>query len=263
MAEHTRPPDAAGEPVLRSDRARRVAGVLRRQILLGAFPSGVLPDERVLVADFGASRNAVREALKLLSGEGLVARRRGIGTVVTVHPYRHPLDQLAGLAEALQHHGAVVNRVRVARALAPPPDVAHRLRLGPGERAVYLERLRLLEGEPVSLDCTYLAPVVGAPLLALPRETLEQRDVFQLIETVCGLALGEAELAVQAVSVDPATAEILAMPASGALFLIERLTRLADGRPVDLEYLHLRGDRMSLHGVLARGDRKWRVGAAG
>lgn len=242
---------------LRSDRARRVANILRRQVMLGAFPSGLLPEERSLIADFGTSRNTVRAALRLLSDEGLVERRRGIGTVVTAHPYRHPLNELTGLAEALQGHGQVVNQVRVAHSLRPPPDVARRLGLPPGERAVYLERLRLLEAEPVSLDCTYLAPDIGEALLALPRAELEAQDVFHLIETVPGLRLGTAEMAVQAVVADPATAEILTMPRGGALFLIERLTRLADGRPVDVEFLHLRGDRISLHGLLARSGEGW------
>jgi GntR family transcriptional regulator len=35
--------------------------------------------------------------------------------------------------------------------------------------------------------------------------------------------------------------------------MVERLTRLADGRPVDLEYIRIRGDRLVLHGELTRG----------
>ncbi len=35
--------------------------------------------------------------------------------------------------------------------------------------------------------------------------------------------------------------------------MVERLTRLADGRPVDLEYIRMRGDRVVLHGELSRG----------
>lgn len=250
--------EAAGEPggtavPLRADTARRIAGVLRRQILRGAFGSGLLPDERALGVEFAASRNAVRDALRVLADEGLVERRRGVGTVVRSRPYRHPIDELAGLAEALRRHGRVENRVRAAHRLPAPPAVAHRLQLLPDHEVVYLERLRLLDGQPVSLDCTYLAPEVGTPLLRLPRRELEDNDVFHLIETVCGHPLGTADVTVQAVTADAATARVLGMPAPGALLLVERLTRLGGGRPVDLEYLHVRGDRISLHGTLARG----------
>ncbi|KIZ19226.1 GntR family transcriptional regulator [Streptomyces natalensis] len=243
---------AAGEGLTRADRARRVAQVLRGQVLRGAFPGGVLPDERALIAEFGTTRNTVREALGLLRDEGLVERRRGVGTVVVGRTYRHPLGELSGLAEVLQRHGTVVNEVREAQAVRPPGAVARRLGLAEGEPAVYLERLRRVDGTPLSLDCTYLIPEVGEPLLARGRGALEGQDVFDLIERGVGLPLGRAEVSVQAVVADPATCAVLAMPEGGAVLAVERLTRLADGRPADLEFIQLRGDRLTLHATLDR-----------
>ncbi|WP_329396435.1 GntR family transcriptional regulator [Streptomyces lydicus] len=242
----------AGDGLTRADRARRVAHVLRGQVLRGAFADGVLPDERALVAEFGTSRNTVREALGLLRDEGLVARRRGVGTVVVGRAYQHPLGELSGLAEVLQRHGTVVNEVREARSVRPPLTVARRLGLAEGTPAVYLERLRRVDGLPLSLDCTYLIGEVGEPLLARGREALERQDVFDLIERVAGAPLGRAEVSLQAVMADPATCAVLAMPGGGAVLAVERLTRLADGRPADLEFIHLRGDRLTLHATLDR-----------
>ncbi|MYW03863.1 GntR family transcriptional regulator [Streptomyces sp. SID3343] len=244
-------PESPG-PVTRADRARQIANVLRAQVLRGAFPGGVLPDERALIAEFGASRNTVREALGLLRDEGLVERRRGVGTVVLGRVYEHPLGELSGLAGVLSGRGDVVNEIREFRTVRLPAAVARRLERTEGSPGVYLERLRRVDGTPLSLDCTYLTPEVGEPLLALPRETLENHDVFDLIETVAGSALGAAEVSVQAVVADPATCAILTMPAGGAVLAVDRLTRLADGRPVDLEYLHVRGDRLTLHVTPAR-----------
>jgi GntR family transcriptional regulator len=34
--------------------------------------------------------------------------------------------------------------------------------------------------------------------------------------------------------------------------MVERLTHLADGRPVDLEWIRFRGDRLTMHGRLER-----------
>ncbi|KUL49458.1 GntR family transcriptional regulator [Streptomyces sp. NRRL F-4489] len=248
-----------GDGSTRADRARRVAHVLRGQVLRGAFPGGVLPDERALIAEFGTSRNTVREALGLLRDEGLVERRRGVGTVVVGRAYEHPLGELAGLAEVLQRYGTVVNEVREARPVRAPASVARRLGLPEGSPAVYLERLRRVDGTPLSLDCTYLIPEVGEPLLALGRARLENRDVFELIENAAGMPLGSAEVSVRAVVADPATCAVLAMPAGGAVLAVDRLTRLADGRPADLEFIHLRGDRLTLR---ARMDRV-REGDAG
>ncbi|MEZ5211023.1 GntR family transcriptional regulator [Gordonia sp. (in: high G+C Gram-positive bacteria)] len=232
----------------RADDARVVADVLRRGIDRGER-TGAL-DERALAAEFGVSRNAVRDALALLCGEGQIDRAPRVGTHVIRRRAPHGIDALRGLKETLRTYGAVRNEVRVATVVRAPAAVARRLRLEPGGEVVYIERLRLLDDEPVSLDLTYLAPDVGVPVLA---HDLENTDVFALLEQVSGERLHSAEQSVEAANADPHSAANLAVPAGTALLLIERLTRLGpDARPVDLEYLRMRSDRISLHATALR-----------
>ena len=260
---------------LRSDRARQVADLLRRQVLAGAFtPAGpasraetsagtgpgtgaghgpgarpALPAENCLAREFGVSRNAVRDALDLLRAEGLVERVPGVGTVVAARKYPHGLDHLLGLGETLREHGEITNEVRAAGLVTAPPEVAARLRQPPGGRVVYLERLRHLNGVPLSLDLTYLTADAGEPLLA---QDLVHQDIFVLLEQHSGQPLGAAELTVEAVSADRHSAAVLGTTAGAALLMVERLTHLADGLPVDLEYIRFRGDRLALRGQLTR-----------
>src|SRR5690348_6036537 len=104
----------------RADRARQVADVLRRQVLHGIYSGGMLPPEPELAAEFGVSRNAVRDALDLIRDEGLVDRVPGVGTVVATLKYAHGLDDLRGLAEVLCDHGDVTNEVRTSGVIAVP-----------------------------------------------------------------------------------------------------------------------------------------------
>ncbi|WP_370946246.1 GntR family transcriptional regulator [Amycolatopsis sp. cg5] len=94
----------------RSDSARQLADVLRRQILADE----PLPCEQDLCAEYAATRNTVREALDLLRADGLITRQPGIGTVVVGHKVPHGLNRLGGLAEILREHGEVTNEVRTA-----------------------------------------------------------------------------------------------------------------------------------------------------
>ncbi|WP_428956851.1 GntR family transcriptional regulator [Streptomyces sp. cg35] len=238
--------DSAG----RAARARRAADVLRQRIVDGDYADGALPDERILGRSLGATRNVVREALNLLRDEGLVTRRRGIGTHVTARKCGHGLDRLVGLAEELTPYGTVTNEVREAR-LVPhaPPAITERLGLADRCDAVYIERLRRLDGTPLSLDSTWLAPDIGRPLLD---RRLTDRDLFALIEETSGTRLGSAEVTVHAVTAEPDTARLLEVADGAALFTIDRLTRLADGRPVDVESLRVRTDRFALRTVLPR-----------
>ncbi|GLW12851.1 putative GntR-family transcriptional regulator [Microtetraspora sp. NBRC 13810] len=233
----------------RSDRARQVADLLRREIVRGRFGAGHLPPEAALAREFGASRNTVRDALAVLRAEGLVERCPGVGTTVAAEKYPHGLHRLLGLAETLYEHGEVTNEVRAMSVIDAPPPVAARLGLPDGERVVYVERLRRLNGLPLSLDLTYLARDVGEPLFDAD---LVRNDVFVLLERVAGQPLGPAELTVEAVNADPHTAAVLGVPRGAALLLVERCAHLADGRPVDLEYIRFRGDRLTMSGRLRR-----------
>jgi GntR family transcriptional regulator len=232
----------------RADRARQVADLLRHQIHSGAYDDG-LPAEQELAAEFFVSRNTIREALSALKNEGLIERGPKIGTHVAQRKYDHGLDALLGLKETFKGHGEVHNEVRAAMAVTAPPSIAQRLRLEPGQQVVFVERLRYLGGLPLSLDQTYLAPDIGAQILTQP---LENNDLFALIEQLSGHLLGSASLALEAIAADAHSAAALQVPDGAALLMLERLTSLDDGRPVDLEYIRMRGDRITMRGSLIR-----------
>ena len=228
--------------------------MLRQQIHADTYPDG-LPAELELAAEFSVSRNTIREALAALKHEGLIDRGPRVGTHVAQRKYAHGLDALLGLKETFKDLGEVRNEVRAAMPVTAPPSVARRLRLKPGERAVLVERLRYLGDVPLSLDLTYLAPDIGRLVLNHPlKNPLEEEDLFALIEQVSGQRLGSATLALEAIPADAHSAATLQVPEGAALLMLERLTSLADGTPVDLEYIRMRGDRITMRGNLVRSE---------
>ncbi|BBX60927.1 GntR family transcriptional regulator [Mycobacterium saskatchewanense] len=231
----------------RADAARWVRDVLRGQILEGAFGGlaaarPALPSESALAAELGVSRNAIREALKLLRAEGLITRVQGSGTFVTGAKLRQHLDRLEGLAESLAGHRIPVeNRVLSVRESTATPFVAAKLQLPENAPILFIERLRSVGGVPLSLDTTSLR--AGAiPLDA----NFDSDDVFTIIETKLGVRLGWAEITVESVLADATTSELLRVRPGAPLLLLHRLTHLEDGTPFDLETVRYRGDRCSL-----------------
>ncbi|GAA4382609.1 GntR family transcriptional regulator [Tsukamurella soli] len=251
--ESTTDPTQPGHPVptrrtARADNARPVADVIRQTIVDGGFDGG-LPSDDTLAREFRVSRNTVRAALALLREEGWIDRAPRLGTTVAQRTVDHRLDSLRGLKETLTGYGEVRNTVRVATVLVPPPVVARKLELAADEPVVYLERLRHLDGETISLDLTYLASDIGVALL---KQDLETNDVFPLIERVAGRPLGDADLSLTAAAADAHSAATLDIAAGAPILLLERLTRLDDGRPVDLEYIRMRADRITMRGTVSR-----------
>ncbi|MDX2765342.1 GntR family transcriptional regulator, partial [Streptomyces europaeiscabiei] len=135
-----------------------------------------------------------------------------------------------------------------------PTPVADRLHLPPGTDVLYIERLRRLNGLPLSLDLTYIPLALGSLDIgtALLGADLENTDVFRLLETITGRRLGHAEITLEAVNADTHSAAVLEAPRGSAVLMLERLTHLADGRPVDLEFIRFRGDRITMSGLLHR-----------
>ncbi|PMH40337.1 GntR family transcriptional regulator [Vibrio sp. 10N.286.49.B3] len=71
----------------------QVAREIARGILSGKLPQGsIIPGEMVLCEQFGISRTALREAVKLLTSKGLLQSRPKIGTKVVERAYWNFLD---------------------------------------------------------------------------------------------------------------------------------------------------------------------------
>jgi DNA-binding FadR family transcriptional regulator len=103
-----------------------VADRLRQQIVSGELTEGQrLPPEEELTVQFGVARTTLREALRVLESQGLIAikRGRGGGPLVT-HPSVEPIAM--ALAVTLQIQGTTVGDLDSARQLIEP-QIAARL----------------------------------------------------------------------------------------------------------------------------------------
>lgn len=165
---------------------RQVSGTLKEEILRGVYPVGsLLPTEVKLRERFGVSRHTVREALRLLREGGLVASRRGSGTVVTpprtgtgdVHRVMSVSDLLAFAAGT---HFAIeaIDTVTIDAALARATGLA------PGEDWLEVRGYRHdTNGAPLCRTLYYINRAFAAVGRMLPRHS---GPIFPLIEDMFG-----------------------------------------------------------------------------
>ncbi|NRR28741.1 GntR family transcriptional regulator [Oxalobacteraceae bacterium] len=224
---------------------------LRERILDGSYPAHAkLPAESELSTIFGVSRITVRQALNDLQKEGVIFKIPGKGSFVSKPKAFQQLTQLEGFGEAMTRMGyEIYNQVISHKTIAAPPQVAQQLKLAQGEDVAEIKRVRFLNREPVSLELTYLAPELGERLL---REDLASRDIFLILENDFGIALGHADLQIDAILTDDSLALALRVEQGSAALRIERLTHAADGQPLDFEYLYFRGDAFQYRLQIAR-----------
>ncbi|MHA5865314.1 UTRA domain-containing protein, partial [Pseudomonas aeruginosa] len=83
-----------------------------------------------------------------------------------------------------------------------------RLRVEEGSPVCEIKRVRLVNREPVSLEVTYLPQALGE---RLEKADLVTRDIFLILENDCGIPLGHADLAIDAVLADADLTRALAV----------------------------------------------------
>lgn len=196
-------------------------------------PGSRIPSETSLAKRFGVTRMTVRHAVDGLIREGLVTRRHGSGTYVSHRPQaQRALNRLTGFAEDIRSQGRQTSTDELTHAEAEPPGrVQDLLELQDGAHVVRLERLRLVEGEPMAIHRVWL-PFALAPELA--RRSLGGDSLYDTLEKEHGIRLTTARQRITAVAASETDAGLLKVEPGAPLIYTERLTRDANNRPVEL-----------------------------
>lgn len=245
-------PFRTDEPVreTRSTRARRLRDALRLEVIEGSDSGEVLPSESDLAERYGATRNTVREALGLMRSEGLVDRRPRTGTTVVGQKATAGTDRLLALSEYVKTgDGTITNEVLAARTGPANPTVARKLGLATGDEVVLIERRRMVEGRPLSIDTTFVPHALGGPLLDAD---LAGTDLLHLMERDLGVELMAASTSIEALPADPDAAALLAIPVGTPLLASSRLILRAGSIPAAMEFVRYRHDRIVLSGQTLR-----------
>ena len=133
---------------------------IEADILTGRLkPGSRLAPERELGARLGVARNTLRRALSTLGERGLIQARGRGGWVVVGPGVTERIEGPPSLTEWAARHGYVVtSQVIAARARAVTSSEAADLRITTSSKVFELERVRSIEGVPLSFDRSVLHP---------------------------------------------------------------------------------------------------------
>jgi len=220
----------------------QLAQHLEAEIRSGSLPVGTrLENEVALARELGLSRPTVRAAFGYLAERGMVARKRGYGTVVTREKLNRDV-QLTSLHDDLIRAGqqpatkVLRNEVAVAS-----ESVAAALELPEGSLVICLERIRFADGEPIALMHNFLP----AALVRLNDEALETHGLYEILRA-SGIALTSATQRMSAKNALAAEARLLDEPRGAALLTMERTVLDDRDRPVEFGQHVYRASRYSL-----------------
>lgn len=215
---------------------------LLSQVEAGRLRSGDrLDSEPALAEHYGVSRMTVRQALDQLVADHVVVRRRGSGTYVSSRAKgSRRLSRLGPFHDEVGiDQRAVRTDVKAQSAVVPPEEVREQLGLKPGQKAVRLVRLRIVERVPAAIQESWL-PLTLAPGLA--RDKLVGGSLYRTLVERWDVRLRYAEVEISAAAADAEQAEWLQVAVGSPLVTTNRLTFGGEGEPVEFAHSWTRAE---------------------
>ncbi len=218
----------------------QVLADLRRRLASGEFGQRV-PGDDELTAQYGVSRHTVREAVRRLQIEGVVERGRGRGTFVKDTMIEQPLGAIYSLFRSVEEQGFAQRSIVRRLEERSDAEAAGVLGCPPGAPLIYLERLRLADGIPIVLDCSWLPAALARPLLAVD---FTHTALYRELNVRCGVQPDAGWERIRPVLPDPEQRGLLRLPARTPALAVERLATWQT-TPVEWRHSLVRGDRFS------------------
>jgi DNA-binding GntR family transcriptional regulator len=211
-------------------------------------PGDRIPGESELIAQYRVSRSTVRQVLEILVQEGLIHRHRGRGSFVSQRTLEESMTRIVSFTEDMRQRGFEPGTQVLSTSLLPASlESAEKLEVEEGEELAHLERLRLANGEPMSLEESFL---VHRYCPGVRQHDYAAQPLREILEREYGLRLVYAKQVIRAIPAPTRLANLLAVPAKSPLLFIERVSYSQGGLPIEFLRIYYRADRYSLYNEL-------------
>ena len=228
---------------------QQIYEILRSEILAKHWkPGDMIPPESELVEQYQVSSITIRQALDMLEKDGLIYRQRGRGTFVAHPSLEQNLTRIISFTEDMHRRGCEPGTGVMSSVLIPASEeIAKRLQVEPGEELAYVKRLRLADGEPVSVEESHLIHRYCQSILEHDFATKSMR---MTLEQEFNIRLVQAKQTIHAIQAPADLAKSLSIKPSAALLFIERVTFSQYDLPIEFLRTYYRGDRYILYNEL-------------
>ena len=200
-----------------------------------------IPTEVDLIARYGVSRMTIRLAIEELEKEGYVKKVQGRGTFVKRQKVTQELGVITSWSETMRAQGKEPVAQKIdKRELTATPELAEQMEIEPGTRLYYVERLRCVDGEPLSISRIHIIADLAPGLLEIDGI---KDSVYKVLEEQYHVELSSADEVVEACAADTMQAKLLQIEAGFPIIKVTRLTRDPIGKTIELSEVWTRGDQ--------------------
>jgi GntR family phosphonate transport system transcriptional regulator len=223
---------------------RQISDALRQEIQNLYRAGDALPAETDLAHRFNVNRHTLRRAVDELVVEGYVERRHGKGVYVLVPTIEYTIGPRTRFTETLEALGVTTDsRVLRKQIVLARGGVAARLNLAEGEKVIFLETLRKVDGKPFCVISHFL-PYVEFPDIV---DSYNSGSLHQFLEERYATKVQRSESLISAVLPESDDATLLNMPKNLPVLRVKSINMLVGTRkPVEYVVTRFRGDATQL-----------------
>lgn len=210
---------------------------LRLDIEGGVYSPGErLPSESELEAKYNTSRITIRKAISLLSNDGYVSVRQGLGTIVA-SPTMYNTNFVTSLTEQLREAGYTpsASNIHFSRCTVPP-EIASVMGLPSNTEMVRVQRIELADNQPVGILSNYILPDVVPDI---ENKSPNFISLYRFLEDEYNIRIDTSRDFISARTADLAQATTLKIPVGSPLIYVIRIS-FSDGVPIlgDIAYIN-------------------------
>ena len=136
---------------------RQLYDILFQDIISGVYAVGdLIPSESELMEQYGVSRATARRAMEMLSDNGMISKRRGIGSEVIASRPKSDLTHVTSFLKKSSDDRVIAQKRLVDAVIIPASgEIAQALRLDEGADVYRLRRVRYSGERPLYLEINY------------------------------------------------------------------------------------------------------------
>ena len=207
-------------------------------------PGGKLPSEIELAQELRVSKATIRSALAVLTSNGFIVRRHGIGTFVSQRAVlSNPLDLSHDFLSLISNNGFRADFSEVnSRVIVPGEEVRERLELESDQRVFEVHKIFTADGVPVIYSHNYFPEWLYQDHLS-EEEILTPKSTepfFRFFRDVCGHEMDYylSDVQVGLTTEYPAIADLMGVDECVPMLVIDEVGYSAEGLPLNyaIEY---------------------------
>ena len=220
----------------------QVEKLLRELIKDSHYQSGAfLPKEVDLAKRLGVSRNTIRQATNKLEYEGLLFRKKGVGTKTAQKTVTTHLDSWHSFTQEMNEQGIQFVNYEINACLVPVPSkIADFMGISEGSEVVRLVRLRGDKDMPFVYFESYFHPRIG-----LDAEDDFTTPLYELLENKYSTIAVLSKERISARLASQITADRLRITQGEAVLKRERFVYDPGNRPIEYNIGFYRADKFS------------------